>query len=50
MSAYQFEFAEAVKTAQRAWEMAQARGQKQLAAQIQARLQLYQSGRPYREP
>src|SRR5207249_3656035 len=43
-------FAEAAKAARQGLALAQAAGQKDLAAQIQARLQLYQSGKAYREP
>ena len=44
------QFAEAVSVAERAAGLAQAAGQKELARQIQARLQGYRSEQPYREP
>lgn len=43
-------FAEAAKLAQRAADLAQSAGQSELHAQIIARLQLYQSRAPYRQP
>jgi protein O-mannosyl-transferase len=43
-------FAEAVPAAQRALEAAQATGQSNLAAEIQARLKLYNQGQPFRAP
>lgn len=43
-------FAEAVSLAQRAEQCAADAGQKELAAEIQQRRQLYQSGRGFREP
>ena len=43
-------FPEAVAAAQQAAAVATARGQKELAAQIQTRLELYRAGKPYREP
>jgi Flp pilus assembly protein TadD len=42
-------FEEAVQTAQQAQQLAVAEGQRSLAKQIQARLQLYKSKKPYRE-
>jgi tetratricopeptide (TPR) repeat protein len=42
-------FEEAVQTAQQAQQLAVAEGQRGLARQIQARLQLYKSKKPYRE-
>lgn len=42
-------FEEAVQTAQQAQKLAVAEGQRQLANQIQARVQLYKSKKPYRE-
>ena len=42
-------FADAVSTAQQALALAQT-AQKELAGQIQSRLQLYQAGKPYRAP
>ena len=41
-------FMEAVAVAQRAIELARSSGQAQLAKEIDARLALYQAGRPYR--
>jgi protein O-mannosyl-transferase len=43
-------FDEAAATAQKAIELARSTGQSKLADEIEARLQLYRSGRPYREP
>ena len=43
-------FGEAVATAEKAIDMAQSAGQTKLAAEIEARLQLYRSGRAYRPP
>jgi len=43
-------FDDAIKSAQRAAELAQADGPKQLLGDIQARLLLYRAGKPYREP
>ena len=43
-------FSEAIATAQKAIELARSTGQPKLADQIESRLQLYRSGRPYREP
>ena len=43
------QFAEAVKTAEKAIKLAQAAGQKKLAEDIQGRLELYKAKRPYRE-
>ena len=40
---------EAVNAARRAVKLAQAAGQKELTTQIQARLQLYQANKPYRD-
>ena len=42
-------FADAVRTAQAALELVKGAGQAEPARQIQERLQLYQSGRPYHE-
>ena len=42
-------FAEAVETAQAALTLAESAGQKEAAAQVRRRVQLYQSGQPYRE-
>ena len=42
-------FSDAVPTAQQAIELAKATGQSEPAQRIQARRQLYQAGRPYRE-
>ena len=42
-------FAKAVETAQAALTLAESAGQKEAAAQVHRRLQLYQSGQPYRE-
>ncbi len=42
-------FQEAIQTAQQAQQLAVAEGQRQLAQQIQARVQLYKSKKPYRE-
>ena len=44
------QFAEAVKVAEWAAQLAQSAGQNELARQIQARLQGYRSSQPYREP
>jgi len=43
-------FSEAIATAQKAIDLARAAGQPKLAAEIEARLQLYRSGRAYHEP
>ncbi len=43
------EFEAAVQTAQQAQQLAVAKGQRQLAQEIQARMQLYKSNKPYRE-
>jgi tetratricopeptide (TPR) repeat protein len=43
-------FSEATATAQKAVELARSTGQSKLADEIESRLQLYRSGRPYREP
>ena len=43
------QFDQAIATAQQAAEAASAAGQKELAAHIQSRLQLYRSEQPYRE-
>jgi tetratricopeptide (TPR) repeat protein len=43
-------FDEAVTTAKKAWQMAQAAGQSSLAEEIHIRLQLYRDRKPYREP
>ena len=42
-------FGRAVETARAAVAIALSSGQKELAEQIQGRLQLYEAGRPYRE-
>ena len=42
-------FTDAVRMAQVALELVKGAGQEEQAQRIQARLQLYQSGRPYRE-
>jgi Tfp pilus assembly protein PilF len=42
-------FARAVRTAQRALALAEARGEEALAEALRARLALYRAGRPYRE-
>jgi serine/threonine-protein kinase len=44
------QFAEAIRVAERAAELAQSAGQNELARQIQARLPGYRSEQPYREP
>jgi hypothetical protein len=43
-------FSEAIATAQKAGELARSTGQPKLADEIESRLQLYRSSRPYREP
>jgi len=43
------DFPEAVKTAENALEQARSEGQEELALQIQQHLELFKSGRPYRE-
>jgi len=43
------QFSDAVAAAQRAGQLAESAGLAALAAQIQARLELYRAGRPYRE-
>ena len=43
-------FADAVATAQKTCELALAAGDKDLAEKAQARLKLYQAGKPFREP
>jgi len=43
-------FAEAVATAQKAVELATAAGQRQLAGEIEARLELYRNGHAYHQP
>jgi tetratricopeptide (TPR) repeat protein len=43
-------FSDAVITAERAVQLAEATGQTALAGNIQARLDLYRAGQPYREP
>jgi tetratricopeptide (TPR) repeat protein len=43
-------FAEAVSTAERALELAESAGQKELADDIRNRLELYRAGQPYRPP
>jgi tetratricopeptide (TPR) repeat protein len=42
-------FNDAIATAQKAMELARSAGQTQLAAEIEARLQLYRGGRAYRQ-
>ena len=42
-------FADAITTAQRAMELAESAGQATLAKNIRSRLELYRTGRPYRE-
>jgi spermidine synthase len=42
-------FTDAVTTAEKAVQLAQSAGQARLAEAIQARLELYRAGRPYRE-
>jgi tetratricopeptide (TPR) repeat protein len=42
-------FSEAIATAQKAIELARSAGQPELASEIEARLQLYRAGRPYRQ-
>jgi tetratricopeptide (TPR) repeat protein len=42
-------FSQAIKTAEKAIELCQASGNKELAEGIQKRVQLYKSGQPYRE-
>jgi len=42
-------FADAITTAERAVQLAEAAGQAALAQRIQSRLELYRAGRPYRE-
>jgi len=44
------QFAEAAKTAQRGMELAPAGHDGELVQQLRARLKLYQSATPYREP
>jgi hypothetical protein len=44
------QFAEAIKVAERAAELAQSAGQTEMARQIQARLKGYRSEQPYHEP
>ncbi len=41
---------EAIATAQKALDLAKSAKQTGLAAEIQNRLQLYQAGKPYRQP
>ena len=43
-------FAEAVRTAEQAVQLAAAKGDRALAEQIRTRLELYRNGKPYRQP
>ena len=43
------DFSKAIETAEKAIKLAEAAGRKDYSREIQARLQLYKAGKPYRE-